>query len=45
VPYLLFGLVIGAWVDRLERKRMMILVDLARGGSSPPSRAWSATST
>ncbi|HEX9316596.1 MAG TPA: MFS transporter [Actinomycetota bacterium] len=32
VPYLLFGLVIGAWVDRLERKRMMIAVDLARGG-------------
>ena len=41
VPYLLFGLVIGApgapqgaglMVDRLERKRMMIVVDLARGG-------------
>src|SRR5207253_8440241 len=31
VPYLLFGLVIGAWVDRLDRKRMMIAVDLARG--------------
>jgi MFS family permease len=30
VPYLLFGLVIGAWVDRLDRKRMMILVDLGR---------------
>ncbi len=27
LPYLLFGLVIGAWVDRLNRKRMMILVD------------------
>jgi MFS family permease len=30
VPYLLFGLVIGAWVDRLNRKRMMIVVDVAR---------------
>ena len=24
VPYLLFGLVIGAWVDRVDRKRLMI---------------------
>lgn len=31
LPYLLFGLVIGAWVDRLDRKRTMIVVDLARG--------------
>ena len=30
VPYLLFGLVIGAWVDRVDRKRMMVLVDLGR---------------
>ena len=30
VPYLLFGLVIGAWVDRLDRKRLMIVVDLGR---------------
>jgi MFS family permease len=29
-PYLLFGLVIGAWVDRVDRKRMMIAVDLGR---------------
>jgi len=28
LPYLLFGLVIGAWVDRLNRKRLMIVVDL-----------------
>jgi MFS family permease len=28
LPYLLFGLVIGAWVDRLDRKRLMISVDL-----------------
>ncbi len=28
VPYLLFGLLIGAWVDRVNRKRMMILVDV-----------------
>jgi MFS family permease len=32
VPYLLFGLVIGAWVDRLERKRLMIAVDVGRAG-------------
>jgi MFS family permease len=31
VPYLLFGLIIGAWVDRLDRKRLMITVDLLRG--------------
>jgi len=30
VPYLLFGLVIGAWVDRLDRKRLMIFVDIGR---------------
>jgi MFS family permease len=30
VPYLLFGLVIGAWVDRVDRKRMMIVVDVLR---------------
>src|SRR6195256_2128724 len=28
LPYLLFGLVIGAWVDRIDRKRLMIVVDL-----------------
>jgi MFS family permease len=28
LPYLLFGLVIGAWVDRLDRKRVMITVDI-----------------
>jgi MFS family permease len=30
LPYLLFGLIIGAWVDRLDRKRMMILVDIGQ---------------
>jgi hypothetical protein len=30
LPYLLFGLLLGAWVDRVDRRRMMILVDLAR---------------
>jgi MFS family permease len=30
VPYLLFGLLIGAWVDRVNRKRLMILTDLGR---------------
>jgi MFS family permease len=28
LPYLLFGLLIGAWADRLDRKRMMILADI-----------------
>ncbi|HLV99105.1 MAG TPA: MFS transporter [Ktedonobacterales bacterium] len=28
LPYLLFGLLIGAWVDRVNRKRLMIVVDL-----------------
>jgi MFS family permease len=30
LPYLLFGLVIGAWVDRVDRKRLMIATDLTR---------------
>lgn len=30
LPYLLFGLVIGAWVDRANRRRVMILTDLGR---------------
>jgi MFS family permease len=29
-PYLVFGLVIGAWVDRVDRKRLMVATDLAR---------------
>lgn len=29
LPYLLFGLIIGAWVDRLDRKRLMVVVNLA----------------
>jgi MFS family permease len=28
LPYLLLGLVIGAWVDRVDRKRLMIVADL-----------------
>ncbi len=28
LPHLLFGLLIGAWADRLDRKRLMIVVDL-----------------
>ncbi len=30
LPYLLFGLVLGAWTDRVDRKRMMIFTDLGR---------------
>jgi predicted MFS family arabinose efflux permease len=33
VPYLLFGLIIGAWVDRVDRKRLMIAADLGRGAA------------
>ena len=27
LPYLLFGLIIGAWMDRIDRKRAMIALD------------------
>jgi Major Facilitator Superfamily len=30
LPYLLFGLVLGAWGDRLDRRRLMIATDLLR---------------
>jgi MFS family permease len=30
LPYLLFGLVIGAWVDRVDRKFLMILTDIVQ---------------
>ncbi len=30
LPYLLFGLILGAWTDRVNRKRMMIYTDIAR---------------
>jgi MFS family permease len=30
LPYLLFGLVIGAWVDRVNRKRLMVATDCVR---------------
>jgi hypothetical protein len=30
LPYLLFGLLIGAWVDRVDRRRLMLLTDIAR---------------
>lgn len=30
LPYALFGLVIGAWVDRVNRKSLMIVADVAR---------------
>jgi hypothetical protein len=30
LPGLLFGLLIGAWVDRVDRKRLMIRADIAR---------------
>jgi len=33
LPYLFFGLVIGAWVDRLDRKLLMIVVDVLLAAS------------
>jgi MFS family permease len=30
LPYLLFGLPLGAWVDRVDRRRLMIATDLLR---------------
>ena len=30
VPYLLFGLLIGAWVDWVDRKRLMVFADVAQ---------------
>jgi MFS family permease len=30
LPYLLFGLILGAWVDRVDRRRMMIATNVAR---------------
>jgi hypothetical protein len=33
VPYLLFGLLLGAVVDRLDRRRMMLLTDVARAAA------------
>src|SRR5438270_12741783 len=30
LPYLLFGLILGAFTDRVDRKRMVILTDIAR---------------
>src|SRR5260370_38757007 len=30
LPYLLFGLILGAWADRVNRKRMMIGADIGR---------------
>ncbi len=38
LPYLFFGLIIGAWVDRLDRKRLMIVTNclLAAVAASTP---------
>jgi MFS family permease len=33
LPYLLFGLVAGVWVDRLRRRPLMIAADLARAAT------------
>jgi MFS family permease len=30
LPFLFFGLIIGVWVDRVDRKRMMISADIAQ---------------
>ena len=33
LPFLLFGLVIGAWVDRVDRRRLMIATDLVQAAT------------
>jgi MFS family permease len=30
LPYLLFGLIMGVWADRLDRKRLMIVLDVGQ---------------
>jgi MFS family permease len=42
LPYLLFGLILGAWVDRVDRKRMMVLMDIGRAAviATIPLLAW-----
>jgi MFS family permease len=43
IPYLLFGLIIGAWVDRVDRRRLMIVTDIAQAlviSSIPLLAAW-----
>jgi MFS family permease len=47
VPHLLFGLLIGAWTDRTDRRRLMIVTDLlsaAAVGSVPIAAATGALS-
>ncbi len=45
LPYLLFGLLLGAWTDRVDRKRMMILTDIGRAAviATIPLLAWFGT--
>lgn len=33
LPWLLFGLISGAWVDRLDRRRLIVTVNLARAAA------------
>lgn len=33
LPYLFFGLLLGAWVDRIDRRRLMIAVNLLQAGA------------
>ena len=45
LPFPLFGLIIGAWVDRVDRKRLMIATDIGRAaviGSIPALAAFDA---
>src|SRR2546423_3566862 len=38
VPHLMFGLAIGAWTDRTDRRRLMIAVDLLNAVGKPDWR-------
>ena len=44
IPTLLVGLVAGVFVDRFDRKRILLASDLLRAGSSSASRSASSTS-
>lgn len=43
LPWPLFGLLMGAWVDRVDRKRLMILADVLRAAALASIPALAAT--
>src|SRR5215211_2228072 len=39
-PYLLLGLILGAWVDRVNRRRLMIFADVGRAALIASIPVW-----